>query len=165
METPKIYVACLAAYNNGKLHGTWIDCDQDADDIQAEIEEMLKNSPEPDAEEWAIHASENWYGISISETEDIERLAELAEILEEKGEAYAAYIAHYGESDLEQFEEKYKGEYDSEADFTEQHFKDTNEAIPSHLENYIDWDSMAHDWFIDDYFSADSDNGVFVFIR
>ena len=24
-ETPRIYVACLAAYNNGCLHGRWID--------------------------------------------------------------------------------------------------------------------------------------------
>ncbi len=30
-------VACLAAYNNGYLHGAWIDTDQDAEDIdQAE---------------------------------------------------------------------------------------------------------------------------------
>ena len=27
--TPKIYVACLAAYNNGHLHGEWIDATQD----------------------------------------------------------------------------------------------------------------------------------------
>ena len=30
--TPKIYVACLASYNAGILHGRWIDADQDADD-------------------------------------------------------------------------------------------------------------------------------------
>lgn len=39
---PKIYVACLAAYNNGILHGRWIDADQDADEIRAGIAEMLK---------------------------------------------------------------------------------------------------------------------------
>ena len=25
LDTPRIYVACLAAYNNGRLHGRWID--------------------------------------------------------------------------------------------------------------------------------------------
>jgi antirestriction protein len=25
---PRIYVACLAAYNNGNLHGAWIDATQ-----------------------------------------------------------------------------------------------------------------------------------------
>lgn len=28
-QGPRIYVACLAAYNNGSLHGRWIDADQD----------------------------------------------------------------------------------------------------------------------------------------
>ncbi|WP_426033321.1 antirestriction protein ArdA, partial [Caulobacter sp. DWP3-1-3b2] len=27
---PRIYVACLAAYNNGWLHGVWIDVEDDA---------------------------------------------------------------------------------------------------------------------------------------
>jgi len=33
-DTPRIYVACLAAYNAGKLHGEWIDADQDAEAIR-----------------------------------------------------------------------------------------------------------------------------------
>ncbi|WP_447531297.1 antirestriction protein ArdA, partial [Legionella pneumophila] len=28
MDTPQIYVACLAAYNNGIVHGEWIDATQ-----------------------------------------------------------------------------------------------------------------------------------------
>jgi hypothetical protein len=28
---PRIYVACLSAYNNGHLHGWWIDADQEPD--------------------------------------------------------------------------------------------------------------------------------------
>lgn len=42
-------MACLAAYNNGKLHGCWIDA------IQDQINSMLASSPEEDAEEYAIH--------------------------------------------------------------------------------------------------------------
>ena len=37
MTTPSIYVACLAAYNNGHLHGKWIDVDGDADEIHVLI--------------------------------------------------------------------------------------------------------------------------------
>lgn len=48
----KIYVACLAAYNNGYLHGAWIDADQDAYDLYADIRTMLDASPvAEDAEE------------------------------------------------------------------------------------------------------------------
>ena len=41
----RIYVACLAAYNSGHLHGQWIDADQSADDIQEEVNAMLASSP------------------------------------------------------------------------------------------------------------------------
>ena len=34
-SNPRIYVACLAAYNNGYLHGAWIDADQGADEIRS----------------------------------------------------------------------------------------------------------------------------------
>ena len=40
-EEIRIYVACLAAYNNGKLHGVWIDATDDIDDIQDQINDML----------------------------------------------------------------------------------------------------------------------------
>ena len=54
-NTPRIYVACLAAYNNGYLHGDWIDADQDVDEIRDEIATMLARSPIEHAEEYAIH--------------------------------------------------------------------------------------------------------------
>ena len=41
----RIYVACLAAYNNGILHGCWIDAEQEPDEIRSGINEMLKASP------------------------------------------------------------------------------------------------------------------------
>ena len=40
-DTPRVYVACLAAYNAGKLHGERIDANQDADAIHEEIQAML----------------------------------------------------------------------------------------------------------------------------
>ncbi|NII10295.1 antirestriction protein ArdA [Oleiagrimonas sp. C23AA] len=52
--SPRIYVACLAAYNNGYLHGTWIDAHQDAGGIRDEIAAMLARSPIKDAKEYAI---------------------------------------------------------------------------------------------------------------
>jgi antirestriction protein len=35
-DTPRVYIACLACYNEGKLHGEWIDA-TDADEMQALI--------------------------------------------------------------------------------------------------------------------------------
>ena len=43
----KIYVACLASYNNGVLHGKWIDASSDVDEMQDEINSVLRASPYP----------------------------------------------------------------------------------------------------------------------
>lgn len=159
-STPRIYVACLAAYNNGKQHGEWIDCDQDADDIQEEMNQMLANSPEPDAEEWAIHDFENWHGIKIGENEDIERIADLAKLIEEYGKAFAIYCGHYGKDVTEEdFKDDYRGQYEDEEDFVYQMWSECGtikqlEEIGIN-ESYIDWSAIARDWFIDSYFSVE----------
>ena len=59
--TNRIYVACLASYNNGQLHGIWIDLDALAYDdskVESAVLSMLDDSPIESAEEYAIHDSE-----------------------------------------------------------------------------------------------------------
>ncbi len=72
MSEIQIYVACLAAYNNGYLHGAWIDATQDVDDIQDHINKMLESSPVEDPEEYAIHDFEGFGSYRLSEYEGIE---------------------------------------------------------------------------------------------
>lgn len=163
-DSPRIYVACLAAYNNGVLHGAWIDADQDADDIHAEIQKMLSASPIPNAEEWAIHDYDNFHGIKIGEYDDIAKVAELAELLSEHGEAYAAYVSHVGEeyATAEGFEGSYQGEYDSPEDFAEETCSDIYDLnkIPDVLRYHIDWEGVARDLRLGgDYAFVDSDSG------
>jgi antirestriction protein len=44
----RIYAACLASYNNGVLHGRWVDLNGlDVDDVRKEIAEMLRESRYP----------------------------------------------------------------------------------------------------------------------
>jgi antirestriction protein len=46
----KIYVACLASYNNGVLHGRWIDASSDVDEMREEVNAMLRDSRFPNVE-------------------------------------------------------------------------------------------------------------------
>jgi antirestriction protein len=46
MSDCRIYVACLASYNAGCLHGAWIDC-TDLDSMQDQVNAILRASPEP----------------------------------------------------------------------------------------------------------------------
>lgn len=167
-ETPRIYVACLASYNAGKLHGRWIDA-TDADVIREEIQKMLAESDEPIAEEWAIHDYENFGGLSISEYEDIDKVAELGALIEEHGEAFAVFADHEGVeyATVESFNEAYCGEWDSEKDYAENIFDELYaHEVPEHLQNYIDYEAFARDLFISDNYSARGESGqLYVFRR
>ncbi len=165
--TPKVYVACLAAYNNGFLHGRWIDANQEAEAIHDAIKDMLGSSPIANAEEWAIHDYEGFCGLRLSEYESIEKVAEMAAMIEKHGEAWTKFAEYEGieYATLERFEEAFAGEWDSEEAFAENLASETME-IPKHLEFYIDYGKLARDLFINDYFSADSENcKVYVFRR
>ncbi len=49
-----VYVACSAAYNEGHLHGVWVDLCADEDDQDAAVEKMLGSSPAAYAEETRV---------------------------------------------------------------------------------------------------------------
>jgi antirestriction protein len=84
-------VACLAAYNNGILHGTWIDPAQEPWTIWDEVRAMLAAlPPSPGAEEWAIHDDEGFGGVRIAEYAGLDRVAELAGFIAAHGALGAA---------------------------------------------------------------------------
>lgn len=165
-DTPRIYVACLAAYNNGHLHGEWIDADQTADAIHEEIQAMLKASPVRDAEEWAIHDYEGFHGIKLGESESIERVSELAGLLDKHGAAFAAYVGYADDATERDFEEHYVGNAKSEADFAEEYSLEVyGEDGLGPLGQYIDWERVARDMFINDFYGVEEGGQVFVFRR
>jgi antirestriction protein len=173
-DTSKIYVACLSAYNSGHLHRMWIDATQDSSEIQEDIDWMLSWSPVRDTEaceEWAIHDYENWQDIKLGEHEDIEHIAELAQLLEEHGKAYALYYEHYGsDTTAEDFQERYLGQYEDEEDFVYEMWEQDGTLKKLQEiginECYINWEAIARDWFISDFFSAEVGyNETYVFSR
>ncbi|SEH60793.1 antirestriction protein ArdA [Paracoccus alkenifer] len=150
----KIYVACLAAYNNGYLHGSWIDAHQDAYDLYAEIRAMLATSPvAEDAEEWAIHDYEGFEGARLSEYMGMEEVAELAAFIAEHGEVGGKLVEYFGNLNdaRKAIAESYAGQYRSLADFAEELTEETG-SVPDNLHYYIDYDRMARDLEINDVF-------------
>jgi antirestriction protein len=143
---PRIYVACLAAYNAGHLHGAWIDAST-PDEVGAEVSAMLRASPEPGAEEHAIHDHESFEGASISEWAGFDAVCALAAFIAQHGALGAKLYSHFGD-DLEQAEnafEAYAGRFRSAAEFAEETTRETGTKIPSSLEAYIDWEALARD--------------------
>ena len=165
MDTPQLYIACLASYNSGLLFGAWIRADQSASEIQDEIQNMLAKSPVEDSEEWALHDYEGFGSIKLSEYEDLETVVAYVEFIAEHGELGAELIANYGIEEAEtMLEERYHGEHDSEVDFARMIFDDCySGAIPENLSWYFDYDAFARDLFINDFFAVEALGQTHVF--
>lgn len=147
IEQPRIYVACLAAYNDGHLHGAWIDAAQEPWAIYDAVRVMLAASPAEDAEEWAIHDYEGFGGIRIEEYASFDRVSELAAFIVEHGEIGAALLDHYsGDLDVarEALADRYLGAHASLADYVQELTEETT-AIPHALRYYVDYQAMARD--------------------
>jgi antirestriction protein len=154
LETPRIYVASLADYNAGRLHGVWLDA-VDADAVYEGIARMLRASPEPLAEEFAIHDFENFGSYRVDEYDGIHLVCAVGAAIDEIGTLFAEYLGHVGgpkTSDdvaplVERFRESYQGEWDSMASWAESFLEDTGSLkdVPESLRNYIDFESWADD--------------------
>lgn len=145
-DTPSIYVACLAAYNNGKLHGAWIDATLEPDAILEAVQAMLATSPEPDAEAWAIHDYEGFHGLTLSEWEGFADVHAYATFIAAHGRLGAELLAYANDIDHAKamMEEDYAGCYESLADFA-QELTEATTLIPKNLVYYIDYERMARD--------------------
>jgi antirestriction protein len=155
---------------NGSTKLQWIDAAQSPEAIHEEIQAMLAESPEPIAEEWAIHDYEGFGDLRLSEYESIENISRVAQLIEEYGEMFADVVSHFGNlSDLDAAEqamkEHYQGEYDDLADWAYQFAMETQgkDALGPYAD-YIDWERVGHDAELGgDIFTIEHASRVFVF--
>lgn len=163
-----IYVASLSDYNDGTLHGSWIDCAQGSDHVWNQIKNILETSPTAKkygdvAEEWAIHDYE-FQGLRLDECEDIDDICTLAEAIEEHGEALAVYLNYEGNRDVSAFEDQFCGIYESELDYAYEIAEECME-IPENIQAYFDYQAFSRDIFCNDYFSLGVKNGAVAVFR
>lgn len=141
-----IYVACLASYNAGRLHGEWLHLDDYfyLEDLENAVQEMLANSPVPNAEEYAIHDYEH-----LDAPSTLQEAWEQYELIEEYGDLARALLSELSIEETAKIARD--GSYYVFDDYEE--FGDLmleNEDIPSHLAYYIDTERYAQD-ILQDY--------------
>lgn len=137
---PRIYVASLSDYNAGRLHGTWINANQPSEDLAQAVADMLADSPEPIAEEWAIHDYEGFGQVRLSEYESLEDISRLAQGMAEHGRAFAAWASTrdgLGEESLAGYEDSYLGSWDSVEQYAESFLDEI--GAPAELERLPEW--------------------------
>ncbi|MCY0148326.1 antirestriction protein ArdA [Hoeflea sp. G2-23] len=169
MTAQRIYAACLAAYNNGILHGRWIDAANDADEMQEQVDAMLSESPIPDAEEWAIHDHEGLGNIGeYAGLEAVAKRVKLAELAEDRNIPLAVLMSYVEEycsdgDDLERdLDDKYAGEFTDAGDWAAEQAENMGREIPDWLDCYIDWEGVSRDWLMD-YSSYEHDGTTYLF--
>ena len=142
-----IYVACLASYNNGILHGTWINLDGlEESDVWQEIDKILDSSPELGAEEWFVADYELEGDIDFGEYPCIAEIIKYVELIEEYDADLFSKIYNYGYSfdeTIQKLENDFIGIYDSLEDYAMETVDLS--AVPEHLHYYFDFDALAKD--------------------
>jgi antirestriction protein len=159
-DTPKIYVADLAAYNNGKLIGEWLDLsDYDSgeevmDAISELLEKWSKESGE-EREEFAIHDYENFDSSLYSEymgEGDFDMVIKSYKVSKEKGipmSVISNIMSQYSPDDLSDWvDDRYEGEFNSDEDLA-YHYVDMIGGLENvgqdTLERYFDYESFGRD--------------------
>lgn len=113
---PRVYVADLASLERGIQHGLWIDANQEAEQLNADVASMLESSPTIGATVWAVQVTEDFAGLDLPDYADTVLISRLGRGIAEHGAAYAAYASMVGIADqdmLDRFDDFYVGSYDS----------------------------------------------------
>ncbi len=149
-DHPRIWVGSLSDYNDGILHGEWLDAARSADEIQTDIQRMLAASPSTAAygdvaEEWGIFDSDGFSPWKVGEQEAISFVTAVARGIAEHGPAFAAWAdLREDEESLDGFADAYLGAHDSIEAYAEQLIEDLgynqllDETLPEHVRRYVD---------------------------
>ena len=143
----RIFCGTYAKYNEGNLFGEWLDLEdyQDKDEFLAACFELHADEADPEL------MFADWEDIPsglVSECTVSPECWDLLEAFDEHDEgAVKAYVSIWGEWNKSDFEERYRGEYDSWTDLAEQLLDETGELheIPEHLRNYFDYEAYGRD--------------------
>ena len=164
----KIYIACLAAYNSGYLHGNWVDVHGDAEEMEKEAQKVIKTSPVPDAEEWAIHDYDDFP--NMGEYVGLDKIAEIAGMIEsseQDADTVKAVIENYS-NDMgaaQRALEDNRGVWESfqqyAEDFADEQLACHKDPAAEWIKQYFDYEQYART-LVHDYTVIDVPKGVFI---
>jgi antirestriction protein len=156
----QICIQDLRDYTEGLLRYKWVDMKEvtDLDELQEIVfnylDERTKKTGELH-EEWFIADYEDFP--NLGEYPGLEAVIEVAEVVKNYDcRTVKAFIEYEGVEYLENFEEKYRGIFESEKDFAYEDIQSHYdlEKMMGNLSIYFDYESYAHDLFINDFYSV-----------
>ena len=152
---PSVYVGTYGKYNDGSLCGLWIDLST-FDDYDEFINfckaiHADEEAPELMAQDFECFPRQ-WYNEGFITEEDFDHIKEYTEMCEKhSAEAVDDYLEFH--DDLDDFEEAYCGEWDSEEDFARHIVEECYnlEKTMGDLARYFDYEAFGRELFMYDY--------------
>lgn len=160
METIKIYVGTYSKYNNGSIEGAWIDVTElDKEEFYLKCKELHKDEEDPEFmfQDWECpDLLDDFISESGTEPEFWELKEQIKDLSDEQIEALTAYQNIYGTIDLQDFEDRYFGHFQSyniNEEFGEHMLEEMGylNEVPEHLRYYIDTEAYGRDLLISDF--------------
>ena len=160
---PAVFVCSYHKYNEGRpLAGMWLDLTSFSTyvDFVAACRWLHRDEADP---EYMYLDYENypdcWYHEGSLDEDTFERIQEYAELDDDEREAYEAFLDITCESapSMDDFRERYCGEWDSEEAFAE-HLADELcmfDNVPENITRFFDFKAFAHELFMSDYDFSD----------
>ena len=144
---PKIYVGTYKKYAEGSIKGAWLDLEDyvDKDEFIAACLELHKDEVDPELQ---FQDHEGVPSMFISESWiDPEFWAYMEYEDHHNGNAKQAYMACFDTWDEGQFEERFRGEFNSWREMAEEFIEETGmlSEVPESLQYYFDYEAYARD--------------------
>lgn len=142
----RIYVGTYAKYNDGRIDGKWLDCEDyssHAEFIEA-CKELHKDEVDP---ELMFQDFEDFPKDFYNESSIDPRLWDFLALASYDQEIVNAWLSENSLSsceDLQSIVDSFTGCYASWADYAEEITNDCN-RVPDYLQSYIDWEKMGRD--------------------
>lgn len=161
---PSVYVGTYGKYNDGSLCGLWIDLSSfnSYNDFINFCKAIHADEEDPElmAQDYECFPRQ-WYNEGFMSEEDFDHIKEYTEMCDKHSvEAVDDYMELH--DDLDNFEEAYCGEWDSEEDFARHIVEECYnlEKMMGNLANYFDYEAFGRELFMYDY-QMGANNNVF----
>ena len=150
-ESPMLYVGTYRKYNEGSIFGAWIDLDavENYEEFMEICHKLHSDEDDPELMYQDYSGFPKAFYDECLGRESFDKIKAYAELCDQK-EAYEAFVDATGNDDIESFQDRYQGEWESEEQFAEHIVEECYpEIADSTLGCYFDYKAFARDLFFD----------------
>ncbi len=158
-DAPAVYCGTYHKYNNGSLFGEWLDLDTFVScDEFIEVCRALHNDEEDPELMFQDFQNfpETFFNKGFFGEEEFDKVQEYIGLDYDEQRQFEAFMEAFGNDSIDDFRDRFCGEYDSEEDYARECFyeccpKVYGDDASDFLERYFDYERFASDLFSGDY--------------